>query len=347
MIKENLKVHYLTMSPDIFEQFCLNNSNCSNDLKIIYGVKKIDGDILEKYIELFLKLKVVITSEQYDCIDNLFYNIDYITFIFLGHGVQYIKSYLFKDYLSYKKYNKILLPPSEKFIDLALEAGWKSKNIIKLSLPKWDNYEIYKNDGISFEKLGRETKSIFLMFTWRKVKIGKNMSNLYYENMNNILNNTIINEQLQKNNIKFYYCYHHKLSDKRKLRLNDNIVLINQNDIYTLLKNSSLIITDFSAIMFDAIIQKKPLILYIPDALDNNLKDLYISDYYDTIMKLKNGDIYLYELFIDLSDVINKILYYINNNFVVEKKKLDFYNEFKLEIKNNTRKFIKYIKKLK
>ena len=47
--------------------------------------------------------------------------------------------------------------------------------------------------------------------------------------------------------------------------------------------------------MFDAIIQKKPLILYIPDALDKNLTDLYTSDYYDTIYKLKNGLFYLFD----------------------------------------------------
>ena len=64
-------------------------------------------------------------------------------------------------------------------------------------------------------------------------------------------------------------------------------------------------------------------------------------------MKLKNGTIYLYELFLDLKDVINKIIYYINNDFVLEDNKLKFYNTFKLENKDNTKKFIRYIKMLK
>jgi hypothetical protein len=54
----------------------------------------------------------------------------------------------------------------------------------------------------------------------------------------------------------------------------------------------------------------KPLILYLPDGLDKDLKNIYTDDYSETIEKLKNGTIYLYELFLDLNDVINKILYY-------------------------------------
>jgi len=341
MIKHKLNAHYLTMSPQIYAQFCLNNISCNKNLKIIYGVRKINGDVLEKYLELFLKLKAVITAEQYESIDNLFYNIEYITYIFLGHGVQYIKSYLYKNYLSYKKYNKILLPPNERIINPAVEAGWKKENIIKIGLPKWDNYNIYEKNMSSYER------AIFLMFTWRKIKKGKVMSDLYYNNIFNILNNTDINEQLQTYNVNLYYCFHHRLKERRRMKRNNNIKFINQNDISNLLKNCSLIITDFSAIMFDAIIQKKPLILYIPDALDNNLKDIYDSDYYETITKLKNGIIYLYEIFFDLKKVINKIIYYIKNDFTLENKKLKFYNEFNFKNKGNTKKFIRYIRMLK
>ena len=341
MIKHNLKVHYLTMSTLIYNQFCLNNIKCNKNLKIIYGIRKINGDVLEKYLELFLKLKAVITAEPYESIDNLFYNIEYITYIFLGHGVQYIKSYLYKNYLSYKKYNKILLPPNKRIINIAIEGGWKIENIIKIGLPKWDNYIIYEKNMLS------PKRSIFLMFTWRKVKKGKVMSDLYYDNIYNILNNIAINEQLKNNSINLYYCFHHRLKERRRMNRNNNIKLINQIDISNVLKNSSLIITDFSAIMFDAIIQKKPLILYIPDALDNNLKDIYDSDYYETITKLKKGAIYLYEIFFDLKKVINKIIYYIKNGFTLEKKQLKFYNEFKFKNKGNTKKFIRYIRTLK
>ena len=130
-------------------------------MHIIYGVKKINGDFLEKFLEIFLKLKVVITAEQYESIDNLFYNIEYITYIFLGHGVQYIKSYLYKDYLSYKRYDKMLLPPCEKIINVALNSGWKNENIIKIGLPKWDNYKIFRGSERKSENKTKKNNQFF------------------------------------------------------------------------------------------------------------------------------------------------------------------------------------------
>ena len=346
MKKQNLNVHYLTMSIDIFNQFCSNKTSCNN-LTVLYGIKTVNGDVLEKYLELFLQLKVVITSEKYDSIDNLFYNIEYITYIFLGHGVPYIKSYLYSDYRSCKRYNKMLVPPYKKFIDLALKAGWKSENIIKIGFPRWDDYTLYNNKNILSNNKTLIEKSIFLMFTWRKVKKGKKMSDLYYINLFNLFNNAFINEQFQKNNIKLYFCYHHNLKEKRRIQTSNYIRFISQNDISILIKNSSLIITDFSSILFDAIVQKKPLILFIPDGLDKNLKDIYTNDYYETIIKLKKGMIDLLEIFFDLKDLINKIFYYIKNDFILEEKKLKFYQEFNLKNYNNTKMLINYITTLK
>ena len=322
MIKKNLKAHYITMSWDIYNKFCLSNTKGSKDLQIIYGVRKINGNVLEKYFELFLRLKAVITAEKYNSIDNLFYNIDYIIYIFLGHGVTYVKSYLYNDYLSPKRYNKILLPPSKIILNLALNAGWKEENIIKLGYPKWDNYELHmaKKSSSKFSK--KNEKAIFMMFTWRRIKKGKNVSFLYYNNILNILNDMEINKQLYQNNIKLYFCYHHTLREKKIIDIgnNTNIRFITQNEISKLLKNSSLIITDFSSILFDAIVQRKPLILYVPDGLDTNLQEYYENEYYETINGIKDGNIYLGEVFFNLNKVINKIIfdiiYYFTYGFI-------------------------------
>ena len=191
-------------------------------------------------------------------------------------------------------------------------------------------------------------RSIFLMFTWRKVKKGKVVSDLYYDNIYNLLNNKEINDELNFNNVKIYFCYHHTLMDKKKINVNNtNIRFISQNEISILLKNSSLIITDFSAILFDAVIQRKPLILFIPDGLDPNLQEIYSKDYYETITKIKNGVIYLFEVFLEISQAVNKILYYIKNGFSLEEEKLKFYKQFNLRNIDNTKTFIKYLKNLK
>ena len=348
MIKRDFKVHYLTMSWAIYSEYCLNTKKCSKNLEIIYGIRTINGDVLEKFLELFLRLKVVVTAEKYDSIDNLFYNIEYIQYIFLGHGVTYIKSYLYKDYLNHKRYNKILLPPSKMFINLALREGWKEENIIKIGYPKWDNYELHSTKTSSNEFRENNEKAIFMMFTWRKLKRGKSASKLYYNNIYNLLNDTKINEELYLYNVSLYFCYHHTLRDKKIIDINNNtnIRFISQNEISKLLKNSSLIITDFSSILFDAIVQRKPLILFIPDGLEPKLQDIYVKEYYETIIKIKDGDIYLGEVFFDLDRVVNKIIYYIKNNFVVEKEQIEFYKKFNLKNYGNTNRFINYIRKL-
>jgi len=207
----------------------------------------------------------------------------------------------------------------------------------------------YTKKKLSSEYSENNERAIFIMFTWRNVKKGKNVSALYYDNINKLLNNTEINEQLFLNNVKMYFCYHHAVKEKKIINVdnNTNIRFISQNEISILLKNNSLIITDFSAILFDAIVQRKPLILYLPDGLDPNLQDIYTNEYFETINKIKNKDIYLDGVFIDFDKVVNKIYYYINNDFDLGKEKLKIYNKFRLTNKGNTRKFIKYLKKLK
>ena len=348
MIKKNLRAHYLTMDYNIYQQHCINSTKCLNNLEIIYGYKKINGNFLEKFLELILRMKVVIAVDEYDCIDNLFYNIDYITFIFLGHGVTYIKSYLYQDYISPKRYNKFLSPNSKIFIELALEAGWKKEDIIKIGYPKWDNYKINEQKKLQTITDIKEMKSILVMFTWRKPKRGKSLSHFYFDNIQELLTDKRLNTELITNNVTLFFCYHHALKEKKEINITSNyVILINQDSISKILKNCSLIITDFSSIIFDAIVQRKPLILYIPDALDANLRDIYVKNYYKTILKLVNGEIFLDKVFLNLDKVIDKIIYYIKTNFILEDEKLKLYKLFNLKNYGNTKKFINYIKRLK
>ena len=96
MIKRNISAHYMTEKKNIYKEYCSQNSQCLLVPKDI----NINGDFLEKYIDLMLKLKAAISGSIFFSIDPLFYNIDYITLINLGHGVKYFKSFLYQDYSS-------------------------------------------------------------------------------------------------------------------------------------------------------------------------------------------------------------------------------------------------------
>ena len=345
MLRQNLSAHYMTIDENIYNSFLYNNNNFFETFPIIYE-KKINGDFLEKYLEIILKLRVVIGVDSYYSIDNIFYNIEYIIYIFLGHGVSFFKKYLYNNYLSYKRFDKIVIPPSKIFLNIAEQYGWKNKDIIKICLPRWDNYNIKKNDFLS-DKINNN-KSIFMMFTWRKCINGKALSKFYFNNISDLLNNFELNEKLRDEKITLYFSYHHCLKGEKKFnfKANSNVKLVNKNKISDYLRNSRLVITDFSSIVFDYIYQKKPFILYIPDSNDPKLDNIYIKPYYDIINGLKKGTIYFENKFFDLNKAIKKIIYYINNDFRLDNRLKNFFNIFNFQSKNNTVSLINYIKNL-
>ena len=150
MIRQRLPAHYITQKSDIYEDYCNNSSKCLIILPVIKEKNPINGNFLEKYLTLFLKLKIVVTGRGTTFNTNLFYNIEYITYICVGHGVCFFKYYLYKENRIYgiNKNNKILLPPTDKIIYIAKKYGWKDEDIIKMNLPRWDLYNIDKNENL-------------------------------------------------------------------------------------------------------------------------------------------------------------------------------------------------------
>ena len=344
MLKQNLNAHYMTDNENIYNNFYYNNSQNLKSFKVIKE-KKIDGDFIEKYFELILRLKVVLAAFDYLAIDNIFYNIEFITYIFLGHGVHFFKHFLYGSYHSCQKYNKILVPNSQILISIAKNYGWKDEDIIKQGLPKWDKYKLYENGQCN-------NRNIFLMFTWRKIKEGMNISPYYLNNTFNLLSNKYLNKKLKNNNISLFFTFHHMLKKIdsnifKNLKNYEYIIKVPQSSIFQLIANSSLFISDFSSVIFDFIYLKKPFVMFVPDSEDPKIKDIYSQSYYDIIEGLRNNSIYFENKFFDLNKAIDKIIYYIDNNFNIERNIRKFYKTFNLSGINNTNTFIEYLKNIK
>jgi CDP-glycerol glycerophosphotransferase (TagB/SpsB family) len=89
-----------------------------------------------------------------------------------------------------------------------------------------------------------------------------------------------LNKVLKENNIIFYFTLHHMIEKYKILfKMNQFISYINQDKILECLIKTNLIITDFSSIIFDIIVRKKPYIIFIPDSDDPNLHNIYIDHY--------------------------------------------------------------------
>jgi len=350
MINEKMPVHYLTESANIYNQFCLNINKCQTVLLVNQLNYTINGDFLEKYLTLFLKLKQVISNSgiYFNYINNLFYDIDYITYISITHGVCYFKYFLYDENRCYapNRLDKVLIPPSEKILSFALKYGWNNNDIIKLNLPKWDKYNI-RNDSPNI-MYSNNNSSILIMFTWREVIRNKSVSSYYFINIIKLILNKELKEELIQNNITIYFAVHHKIYVNYNFRIEriKYVKFIEIKNIADYIGKSNLFITDFSSIIFDFIYQRKPYIIYIPDNNDTLINLNYKGTYYELIQLMKNGTIEFENQFFNLELVINKIIFYLKNNFKLDKKLEIFYDSLNIKQNNNIYEFIKYIKKL-
>ena len=172
-----------------------------------------------------------------------------------------------------------MISTSEKIISLAIKNGWQENDLIKICLPKWDIFNLIKN-----RKLKSKTKSIFIFFTWRiwrkNISDEMKLNSDYFHNIIELINNKYLIESLRRNEIILNFCLHHMLEIyKDRINIeNKNVKFIKQNQIFRCITRSSLLVTDFSSIIFEFIYQKKPYIMFIPDSEDLNIEQYYISN---------------------------------------------------------------------
>ena len=126
----------------------------------------------------------------------------------------------------------------------------------------------------------------------------------------------------------------------------NNIKFIEQNEIFNRILKANMLVTDFSSVIFEFIYQNKPFVMFIPDSEDPTINKLYNWEYIKLIKDLKGGLIDFRNIFFSINQVVNKIIYYINNDFKVEENLNEFYESFNLTCGNNTMKFINYLENL-
>ena len=80
MLRENMSAHYVTERKDIYNDYLGNKRESLKVIQIKNKQYNITGDTLEKYLDLFLRLKVVVSGAEFYSMYNIFYNIEYIYF---------------------------------------------------------------------------------------------------------------------------------------------------------------------------------------------------------------------------------------------------------------------------
>lgn len=235
-------------------------------------------------------------------------------FIFLQHGI------------TQNDVSDILGPHSR--IDLFICGAYPEYQYIKEVFGYNKNQVVYTGFA-RFDNLheGNVKKQILVMPTWRKnivsTQSSKNkavgdevfLESEYYKLYNSLINNSRLINTLNKLDYKLIFYPHYEIQQYLKYfsSNSENVIIASKDkyDVQSLLKESCLLVTDFSSVFFDFAYMKKPIIYYQFDKTDffnNHYKKGYFNcdnDGFGPVIETE-------ELLID------KIINYINSDLEIE-----------------------------
>jgi len=170
-------------------------------------------------------------------------------------------------------------------------------------------------------------------------------SSEYFEKWSKVLENNEVLDKCKEEGYKILFVLHPGFRNYYRFfdKFNNNIVEVKHSEdvVYSeLFSKLSLLVTDYSSILFDVAYLKKAAIFYQFD------KDIYFAKHYKPgyFSYEKDG---FGEVITDDKEVINKILYYFNNEFKLEDKYINnIENTFKYIDKNNCKRVYDNIIKL-
>lgn len=229
--------------------------------------------------------------------------------VFLQHGITKDDS----PWLYYKntRFKYFICAAKREYEYVKLKFGYPKENVVYTGFPRFDNLYNFKV----------KANQILIMPTWRNWMGGNYFGEKefketeYYKLWNNFLKNRYFIEFIEKNSIDvFFYPHQHMQkfihlfeSKSNRIRIVDN----SKKDIQELLKESQLLITDYSSVYMDFAYMKKPIIYYQFDYemyRENQLQEGYFSYKNDGF-----GPIVYNE-----NEIIEKIMYFYKKNYKVD-----------------------------
>lgn len=92
--------------------------------------------------------------------------------------------------------------------------------------------------------------------------------------------------------------------------------------------------------------RNKPFILYLPDYNEKDIENIYTRDYIKLIESYKGMKWKLENQFFTINETVNKIIYYIKTNFLLDGNMKHLYKTFGFKKSFNIHKFINILKSL-
>jgi len=339
MRRQNLKAYYVISKDTPLYRTLQSENNLENIIPLEKSSKEYPGEFAQTIYPYLLRTKGIITSfgENSKKIGLFFKKFPHWQYIFIQHGPTFMKeSVMYNGYLFQNKFDKVLIC-SEMEKKIFNKYGWSDEKLICCGLPRWD---LLNNPKPPAEK------SILIMFTWRKLDILHFQTSLYRQNILNLLTNTELHRLLEDNNITLYFAHHHALAKNNGIDFQiteaPNLKIIDNTEISEYIRKSSCLITDFSSVAFDFMFQNKPVLCYLLDAGDNNLNKYDAKD----LQRFEYKKFILPNVFYSEKEIINKLKFYIQNNFAVEIETKNQYDKFFYTKKGIRKQLIKEIESL-
>lgn len=331
------KAYYVLMKESPQYRKLESENRLENIIAIDNPLQTHAGDFFEKVYDILLRTKAVITAFGFfsKTGEKFLKSNPHLQYIFIQHGPTFLKeSVMLNGYLCSNKYDKLLVS-SKSEANIFKKYGFKDEQLIKCGLPRWD---------LLNERSSESKKSILVMLTWRRFNQLTFDESLYKKNLLSLINNIELHNFLQEKNVKLYLAPHHSLMGLRGIDLDiggGNIHCVDSNNVSKYIRKCSALITDLSSVAFDFMFQDKPVICYILDKNDSNLTkmdkiDVECFDYKKYIMP---------NVVFDEQLVVEKIKYYIENNFELEPETKQKYDKFFYTKENIREKLVEEIDK--
>ena len=260
----------------------------------------------------------------------------YYNRVFLQHGITKDDA----EWLYYKncKFKYFICGAKREYEFIDERFGYPKGNVIYTGFARFDN--LYNNNV--------NKKQILIMPTWRSW-LGRTTNVLgekfifneteYFKNWNGLLNNDKFVKYIEKNDIKILF-YPHMNMQKFLNEFNvksKNIEIVSMNtDIQTVLKESAIMITDYSSVYMDFAYMEKPVLYFQFDYKEYREKQ-YQDGYYDY---KRDGFGPVCESIDELTDEFIRI-----NDNGLDKKYIKRMNDFfELKDQNNCKRIYEYLK---
>ncbi|MDO5555280.1 MAG: CDP-glycerol glycerophosphotransferase family protein [Clostridia bacterium] len=291
-----------------------------------------------KHWVYYLNSKYILVTQKYanpsPAIFYILHNFEIIKNkrIFLQHGITLNDSKWI--YYPRTKFRLFICGAKREYEYVLNKFGYPNENITYTGLARFD--KITENN--------QTENYILIMPTWRIWIKDKNKEYEYFKRWNQLINNNQIIHLLEQTNLKIKLVLHKNMKNyKDKIKsTNDRIIIKNNNEvnIQETLKKCKMLITDYSSIAMDIGYIKKPAIYYQFD--EAKYREYQLQEGYFSYLNDGFGDVLNNE-----SDIINKIKYYINNNFTIENKyNLRIDKFFERRDENNCKRIVQNIFKI-